>query len=117
MNMTHMTGNLTADIETLPINDRSLSKFTVASNQGDRTVFLPVEVWNQDHLQHHLRKGSKVLVSGSLRQNTWLNKEGERRSRLILVGQYVEFLDPKPREGSNSTPVRARETAALASSR
>lgn len=117
MNMTHITGNLTADIETLPINDKSLSKFTVACNQGDRTVFLPVEVWNHDYLQDHLHKGSKVLVSGSLRQNTWLNKEGERRSRLILVGQYIEFLDPKAREGSNSKPIRARETTALASSR
>lgn len=97
MNITHITGNLTADIENVPINDKSLSKFTVASSQGDRTLFLPVEVWNQDHLQNHLQKGSKVLVSGFLKQNTWLNKEGERRSRLVLVGQSVEFLDPKPK--------------------
>ncbi len=75
MNATHITGYLTADIETIPLNDKSLSKFTIASSQGDRTVFLPVEVWNQDHLPKYLRKGSKVLV-----------------------GQYVEFLDPKPQD-------------------
>lgn len=98
MNATHITGYLTADIETIPLNDKSLSKFTIASSQGDRTVFLPVEVWNQDHLPKYLRKGSKVLVSGSLKQESWLNKEGERRSRIVLVGQYVEFLDPKPQD-------------------
>ena len=63
MNAAHISGNLTADLETVLLNDKTVSKFTVASNQGDRTVFLPVEVWNQDHLSRYIRKGSKVLVS------------------------------------------------------
>ena len=40
-----MTGNLTADVETRKIGEQTLPKLTVACNQGDQTLFLPVEVW------------------------------------------------------------------------
>ena len=97
MNITHITGNLTADIEAVPLREKTLCKFTLACNQGERTIFLPVEVWNQDHLQSYLRKGSKVLLSGYLKQDTWQNKSGENRSRIVLVANAVEFIDLKSR--------------------
>ncbi len=102
MNITHITGNLTADIETVPLKDKSISKFTLACNQGERTLFIPVEAWNQDHLQSYLRKGSKVLLSGYLKQDTWQNKSGENRSRVVLVANNVEFIDIRSR-GKNSS--------------
>lgn len=97
MNIAHITGNLTADIEVVPLRENSLCKFTLACNQGERTLFLPVEVWNQDHLQSYLKKGSKVLLSGYLKQETWQNKAGENRSRVVLVTHNVEFIDLKSR--------------------
>ncbi len=97
MNIAHITGNLTADIEVVPLRENTLCKFTLACNQGERTLFLPIEVWNQDHLQSYLKKGSKVLLSGYLKQETWQNKEGENRSRIVLVTHNVEFIDLKSR--------------------
>ena len=100
MNQTVITGNLTADIETKEIEskagDQHLCKFTLASNEGDRVVFLPVEAWNMPHLAEHLFKGSKALISGSLKQDNWENDSGEKRSRLVLTAYRVEFLDPAP---------------------
>lgn len=96
MNQTIITGNLTAAIETRDLGEQHLSKFTIGCNEGDRVVFMPVEAWNQPHLAEHLDKGSKVLISGSLKQENWETPKGEKRSRLVLTARRVEFLDPAP---------------------
>jgi single-strand DNA-binding protein len=102
MNQTNLSGYLTADIETKEIGEKHLSKFTVACNQGDKTVFLPVEAWNMEHLPDFLGKGSRVLVSGSLRQDQWESKDGGKRSRIVLSAYQVEFLDPPSAERSRA---------------
>ena len=100
MNQTIMTGNLTADIETLDVGEQHLSKFTLACNEGERVVFIPVEAWNMPHLEEYLSKGSKVLLSGALKQNNWETDDGEKRSRIVLTAYKVEFLDPAPEKPS-----------------
>ena len=108
MNQTILSGNLTAEIETRDVGEQHLSKFTLACNEGDRVVFLPVECWNMPHLTDYLSKGSKVLVSGSLKQDHWEAKGGEKRSRILLTGYKVEFLSPKAEGGSQSSASSAR---------
>jgi len=98
MNHSVLSGNLTADIETKEVGEDHLSKFTLACNQGEKTVFIPVEAWNMEHLSEYLRKGSKALISGALRQDQWETKSGERRSRLFLRAFQVEFLDPPQKQ-------------------
>ncbi len=112
MNQTVLTGNLTADIETRDVGEQQLSKFTVACNEGERVVFMPVEAWNMPHLAEYLFKGSKVLLSGSLKQETWESEAGEKRSRIVLTAYKVEFLDPSPQaERSKAAPPVARRAA------
>ena len=98
MNQTVLTGNLTADIETREIGEQHLSKFTLACNEGERAVSMPVEAWNMAHLSEYLFKGSKVLISGSLKQDNWETDAGDKRSRIVLTAYKVEFLDPAPRQ-------------------
>lgn len=108
MNQTIMTGNLTADIETREVKSNSgelhLSKFTLACNEGERTTFIPIDAWNMPHLAEYLHKGSKVLVSGALRQNNWETDDGEKRSRIVLNAYNVEFLDPAPEKPARQNP-------------
>lgn len=102
MNQTVISGNLTADIEARELGENHLSKFTVACNQGENTTFLAVQAWNQEHLEKFIGKGSRVLVSGSLRQENWETKAGDKRSRIILNAYQVEFLDaPAERPGKD----------------
>jgi single-strand DNA-binding protein len=121
MNQSVLTGNLTADIETREIKsrdkrsaDQHLSKFTLACNEGERVVFMPVEAWNMPHLAEHLYKGSKTLISGSLKQENWETEAGDKRSRIVLTAYKVEFLDPAPeqeasrRSSGQSRPAQAR---------
>jgi single-strand DNA-binding protein len=121
MNQTILTGNLTADIETREIKARDkrdeaqhLSKFTLACNEGERVIFMPIEAWNMPHLAEHLFKGSKALISGALKQEHWETESGDKRSRIVLTAYKVEFLDPAPeapstgRAGSKSRSVRSK---------
>lgn len=113
MNQTIITGNLTADIEPREIQVRDIGeqhicKFTVACNEGERVVFMPVEAWNMPHLPNHLFKGSKVLLSGSLKQDNWETDAGDKRSRIVLTAYKVEFLDPAPDQGQASRPSQSR---------
>lgn len=107
MNQTVITGNLTAAVETREIGEQHLCTFTLACNEGERVVFLPVEAWNMPHLPDYLFKGSKVLVSGALKQDQWENDAGEKRSRIRLTAYRVEFLDPAPAKSkAETTPKR-----------
>jgi len=94
MNQAILSGNLTADIEDRSVGEHLVSKFTLACNEGERVVFLPVEAWDMAHLSECLAKGSKVLVSGFLKQDQWETEAGEKRSRILLNARRVEFINP-----------------------
>lgn len=103
MNQTIISGNLTADIETRNLNDKTLASFTVADNGSqEKPVFLPVEAWNMDHLPRYLKKGSKVLIQGHLKTNQWKTKQGDSRSRLVLAAHRVEFMDSPKKESATA---------------
>ncbi len=95
MNIAHITGYLTDDIELRSFDKTNISTFRLAVNEGKETLFMPVQVWNQEHLRKFLSKGSRALVTGSLKQEQWETKKGEKRSRMVLNARSVEFLDPK----------------------
>ncbi|WP_288799437.1 single-stranded DNA-binding protein [uncultured Arsenicicoccus sp.] len=89
-----LQGNLTADPElTFTPTGVAVAKFTVASTprtfnkdrnewvDGD-ALFLPVEVWRDmaENVAETLTKGTKVVVIGTLRQRSYENRQGERRT-------------------------------------
>lgn len=99
MNETIISGRLTADIETREVKDHTIQRFQIACNDlKDEPLFLACECWNMNHLPRFLSKGSRVLLRGNLRENRWKTKDGETRSRLVLAGRKVEFLDPRKEE-------------------
>jgi len=103
MNQIVYSGHLTADIETRPVGEHQVHKFTVAVNEGkERVTFIPTEAWDMPHLEQYLGRGSKVLVRGNLRQFSWETDNGEKRSRMFVTARQVEFLDPRPENGENA---------------
>lgn len=120
MNNVTLSGHLTDAVETRDINGKQIAKFTLAHNEGERVLFLPVEAWDKEHLAEYLDKGSKVVVAGRLKQNNWETDKGEKRSRIVLIAQRVEFMSPEsangvkrrePRDGRNGAQ-RMRSRAA-----
>jgi single-strand DNA-binding protein len=43
----------------------------------------------------YLKKGSKVGISGVLKENRWEDKEGKKRSSMQIIVSEFQFLDNK----------------------
>lgn len=73
-----------------------------ASNGEDReeTCFLNVTVWGKtaELCAEYLRKGSPLFVEGRLKLDEW-EKDGQKRSKLGVVAERVQFLESGSRGG------------------
>jgi len=62
-----------------------------------------------------LRKGSGILVEGSLRLDQW-ESNGEKRSRLRVIADRIQFLDrakkSEPGDVPDERPAAREKTAA-----
>ncbi len=111
-NKVMLMGNLTRDPEVrytpkgtavctlgLAVNER----YTAQSGETrEETVFVDVDVWGRqaETAGQYLSKGRPVFVEGRLRLDQWDDKDtGQKRSRLKVVGQRVQFLG-SPRQGA-----------------
>lgn len=103
-NKVMIMGNLTRDPEKrYTKTDQAVTHFTVASNRvyrdksgekKEQVSFVPVSVWGKqaENCQQYLQKGSPVFVEGRLVSSSWESPQGEKRSKLEVVAQTVQFL-------------------------
>jgi single-strand DNA-binding protein len=95
MNQITITGNLVDDPQLkFTSTGTPLCNFKIASNQGQdkEALFIDVDVWNDDITQNvaELRKGTRVTISGILKQECWQsNKTGQKNSRFKIIAQDV----------------------------
>ena len=110
-NIVVMAGNLTRkpEIRYTP-KGTGIADFGLASNrryrQGDdvkdEVCFIDVTVFGStaEAVVKHLDKGRKVLVEGRLQFRSWETEVGQRRSKLEVVAERVNFL---PQGNKNGT--------------
>ena len=74
----------------------------------DDPVFLDIDAFNRetgrklaDLVEQYLRKGNQVYIEGNLVLDQWTDKDGQKRSKLKIVLQDLQFLEPKS-DGANS---------------
>lgn len=48
-----------------------------------------------DLVEQYLRKGSQAYIEGKLTLDQWTDKDGQKRTKLKVVVDGVQFLDPK----------------------
>jgi len=119
-----LVGNLTRDPELryLP-SGTAVAEFGMAINRRYRTregedreevCFVDISTMGRsaEVCAQYLKKGRLVMVEGRLKLDQWENKEGQRRSKLRVVGERVQFLGGRgegdappsgpPRPGSES---------------
>ncbi len=105
INICVVEGRLTADPTLQKTKSgKTICKFSVANNryyfQGrnliDEVSFFKVTAWGVlAERCGMLKKGHLVLVSGSLRQDTYQTKNGEKRSDVSLTAANIKFLGAK----------------------
>ena len=122
MNLLILHGNLGRDPEsrTLPSGD-TVASFSLAvkgRNKDDGPLWARVSVWGKqgDTCMKYLRKGSEVIVTGSLSYDLatggpklWESNTGETKSSFEVFAQRVEFAGGKPASGSQDTETRREE--------
>lgn len=113
INRVVITGNLTRDPELrstgsgmsvlklgVAVNDRRKNSST--GEWEDVANFVDVTVFGAraEGLSKYLHKGSKVAVEGKLRWSSWESAGGEKRSKLEVVADDIEFMSSRDNGGS-----------------
>ena len=101
MNTVNIIGNITKDIELrYTPNGTAVVTLSIAVNERrgeeDYASFFDVIVFGKqaENCNQYLSKGKKVGVTGRLRQERW-EKDGAKRSKVVIIAERVEFLTPK----------------------
>lgn len=105
LNKVFLIGNLTRDPELkyLP-SGTAVCEFGMAMNRqwsgqnGEKkedTCFVDIVVWAKqaESCAEYLKKGRTTFVEGRLEFDQWQTPEGQKRSKLRVVAERVQFLD------------------------
>ncbi len=119
-NQITVVGNITDDPELrYTANGAAVANFTVAHStrirdaagnwsDGD-TSFFRVNVWRSlaENAAESLTRGTRVVVTGRLRQRSWENQQGEKRSAIEIeadeVGPSLKWATAKVEKTSRSS--------------
>jgi single-strand DNA-binding protein len=91
----------------LAVNDR----YKNAQGQWvDQPTFVDVTLWARtaEVASEYLSKGSPVLIEGRLKLDTWETGDGQKRSKLHVVGEKMQMLG-RLGEGGSGRPAERRD--------
>lgn len=99
-----LMGNLTRDPELRYIaSGTAVTDFGLAVNDKrknangeliEETTFVDVTLWarNAEVAGEYLSKGSPVLIEGRLKYDAWETQDGQKRSKLKVVGERMQLI-------------------------
>jgi len=105
-----LMGNLTRDVEVRHTSgNQAVAKLGLAVNRRFKTqsgenreevTFVDCEAWGRtaEVMSQYLAKGRPVFIEGRLKLDQWEDRDGNKRSRHLVVVENFQFVDS--REGS-----------------
>ncbi len=111
-----LVGNLTRDIELrysqagMGIASTAIAtshKFTQNGEKKEEVCFVDITFFGRsaEVANQYLRKGSKILVEGRLKLDSWVDQNGQKRSKHSVIVATMQMLDSKGENGGgNYTP-------------
>ncbi len=112
-----LVGNLTRDIELRYLQSGTAVGSTgIATNrrfkssmgeQRDEVMFIDITFFGRtaEVANQYLKKGSKVLIEGRLKLDSWEDPNGNKRSRHSIVVENMQMLDSK---GDTQAPTQTQ---------
>lgn len=106
-NLNHVTlsGNLTRDAELrITAGGTAVLNFGIAVNESrkdtsagkwvDEPNFIDCVIFGNrgDSIAQYMEKGTKVSLVGRLHQSTWETKDGQKRSKIEVIVDGIEFM-------------------------
>ncbi len=116
INRVLLGGNLTRDPQVRFLaNEQAVANFGLAINRRfkgsdgqmkEEVTFVDVEAWGRtaELVGQYLTKGRACFVDGRLKLDSWEDKDGQKRQKLKVVADSVQFLDSGNRAGGNGAP-------------
>lgn len=113
INRVCISGNLTRDPETrrtaggtavmsfgVAVNDRAKNQQT--GEWEDRPNFVDCVMFGTraEAVGRYLSKGSKVAIEGKLRWSQWQTQDGQKRSKLEVIVDEIEFMSRSEQQGN-----------------
>jgi len=104
MNYVFLMGNLTRDPDKRTTSSgQAVSELGLAISDNykdkdgkmvERTCFADIVVWGRvaETCTQFLKKGAPVLVEGKLQLDSWKTESGEKRSKLRVRANRVQFM-------------------------
>ncbi|MHB1485687.1 MAG: single-stranded DNA-binding protein [Saccharofermentanales bacterium] len=121
MNKAIIMGRLTKDPDIRTTQTQTaVATFTVAvdrrfkSANGEKQAdFIPVVAWRQqaDFVGKYFKKGSKIIVIGSIQTRTYDDKDGKKVYVTEIVADELEFAESKREDGSGSQYPAAQQNS------
>ena len=113
------TGNTTQPEMRFTSTGKALLSFAVAENHrkrdgngwvDDGTTFWRVTVWERqaETLAEVLEKGTRVLVTGTIRSREW-EKDGEKRTNYDVTARHVAVI-PKQQQAQQQAPAGGQQS-------
>ncbi len=106
-----LVGNLSRDVELkYTPSGTAIANFGIATNrtykdasgqQEQEVMFIDVKVFGRsaEIANQYLHKGKRVLVEGRLAQEQWVDRNGQKRSKHVVIAEKVQFMDTKSSNG------------------
>jgi single-strand DNA-binding protein len=111
MNKVILMGRLTRDPEVRygGASNTAVARFSLAvdrrfKREGDPDAdFFNLVAFSRqgEFVEKYLRKGTKVVIDGELRNNNYTNKDGQTVYRDEIVANSIEFAESKSAQASN----------------
>ena len=111
-----LMGNVTRDVEvrylpsgaavcelTLAVNDRRKNQ---QGNWVNEASFFDVTLWNRtaEIAGEYLQKGAPVLIEGKLRQESWTQEDGQKRSKIRVIADQMTLLSGRGQGDGSGAP-------------
>lgn len=124
INRVNITGNLTRDPELrvtaggtqvlafgVAVNDRRKNPQTGAWEDVPNFVDCIVFGQRAEAVSRFISKGSKVAIEGKLRFSSWETKDGDRRSKLEVIVDEIDFMSRASGQQVTSPAAEAAKVA------
>lgn len=103
-----LVGRLTRDPEIKGNGEKEFLTLSLAVNgwKDDDVSFFDISVFGKQvpSVAQYTHKGSRVAVTGQLRQRRW-EKDGQKRSAVSIAANSVQFLEAKQQPAAEEDSV------------
>ena len=122
INRVMLGGYLTADPESRQVGSGTVCHFTLGLNRSwtdrsgqtkEEATFVDCEAWAKvaEVAQNYLRKGRPVFVEGRLKLDRWETADGQKRSKLKVNVESIQFLDSGQNQGQQNEQTQSQGAA------